>query len=115
MTAFAQRLLATSAELVPEGLAPTVAAFAARHDAVCAAYLCLVERTVEGEEPTQELSLSFELVDPPGADGDPCARNVSLAFHDECPELARAYGSGTLGAAGIAAWRSHAQLVYERR
>jgi hypothetical protein len=109
-----QELLDTDAALVPDGLAGELASFAERHPEVRAAYLCLTERTVAGEQPIEELRLSFEFVDPPTEAGDPRARELATAFIRECEEWARLYGAVTLGAAGIRAWQKHAQLVYAR-
>jgi hypothetical protein len=106
-----QRLLDTSA--VPQELAAELAAFCAGRDEIAEAFLCEIERTVEGEQPTRSLSLGVDLVWPVSEPED--SRGVSLTLATALPpELMRRVGVAVLADRAVPAWRTRGRQIYAR-
>jgi hypothetical protein len=110
-----ERLLETPLERVPAGTADALAAFCADRPEVRRAFLCEVERTVEGEEPTRGLSFAVDLTWPVAEPED--SRGVSpllaSALVERDPELVREVGVAVLADRAVPAWQRLGQTIYQ--
>jgi hypothetical protein len=110
-----QQLLDTPAERVSPELAQAVTTFCKPIRAIRAAYVGLIEISIDGGGPERHLGVGFALADlAETVAGDRELHVVAERFYDSMPEELQRGGCSFLEGTGLDAWQEKAQEVYSR-
>jgi hypothetical protein len=113
---FREQLLPTDADAVDASTADAIRVFCEGEPEIEAAYVCLVKRTREGEEPERALRLSVTLTEPAGSFDGSHPQHLPLIerFVQAHPDVARRFGFGVLTGNGVPPFERYGLTIYRR-